>query len=413
MERYLDAAREDQPPRGGRHEGAGDGQPLPAASRAVAGRARGRAAVGHARRPRGAERLPRRRRVPDQGRSSPAPPAEPHQLEITVDGERVQIVDGRRQRRGREARARPQPRTGEAEPDRAARVPHPGQSRARGSSASRSSSATKCATRRRCGRACAAAAREPALSLVTISGPYGANGARRFAEPAAHLRLPPRRRRRRRARRGSCSTLARRAYRRPVTDADVQDLLPFYGSGRARRRLRPGHPAGARTRCSSARSSCSASSASRPALAPGTAFRVSDLELASRLSFFLWSSIPDDELLERRRAGTAAAARPCSSGRCGACCADPRSAVAGHQLRRAVAVPARHRGQAARRPALPRLRRDAARGHARARPSCSSTASCARTAASLDLLTANYTFLNERLAKHYGIPNVQAATSGA
>ena len=48
-------------------------------------------------------------------------------------------------------------------------------------------------------------------------------------------------------------------------------------------------------------------------------------------------------------------------------------------------------------------------GAARAKRSCSSTASSARTAASLELLTANYTFLNERLAKHYGIPNVRGS----
>ena len=43
-------------------------------------------------------------------------------------------------------------------------------------------------------------------------------------------------------------------------------------------------------------------------LAPGTPYRVSDLELASRLSFFLWSSIPDDELLDAAERGTAARA---------------------------------------------------------------------------------------------------------
>ena len=51
---------------------------------------------------------------------------------------------------------------------------------------------------------------------------------------------------------------------------------------------------------------------------PGTAYRLSDIELASRLSFFLWSSIPDDELLERRFAGSCGTGR-CSMRRCGAC----------------------------------------------------------------------------------------------
>ena len=54
-------------------------------------------------------------------------------------------------------------------------------------------------------------------------------------------------------------------------------------------------------------------------VAPNTAYRVSDLELASRLSFFLWSSIPDDELLDAADARRAAASRRCSSSRCGGC----------------------------------------------------------------------------------------------
>ncbi len=54
-------------------------------------------------------------------------------------------------------------------------------------------------------------------------------------------------------------------------------------------------------------------------VAPNTAYRISDLELASRLSFFLWSSIPDDELLDAAIAGKAADARRCWSSRCGAC----------------------------------------------------------------------------------------------
>ena len=88
--------------------------------------------------------------------------------------------------------------------------------------------------------------------------------------------------------------------------------------------------------------------------------------------------------------------------------ADPRSRVAGHELRRAVAVPARHRAKQPDGSSSPTSTRRCAPRCA-ARPSCSSTACCARTAASLDLLTANYTFVNERLAKHYGIPNVHGS----
>ena len=48
-------------------------------------------------------------------------------------------------------------------------------------------------------------------------------------------------------------------------------------------------------------------------------YRISDLELASRLSFFLWSSIPDDELLDARDLRKTSDTRPCSSSRCAAC----------------------------------------------------------------------------------------------
>ena len=86
--------------------------------------------------------------------------------------------------------------------------------------------------------------------------------------------------------------------------------------------------------------------------------------------------------------------------------ADPRAEALVEQLRRPVAAAAQPAEPA---PELGRVSRTSTTTCGRrssARPSCSSTASCARTAASLDLLTADYTFVNERLAQHYGIPNV-------
>ena len=88
--------------------------------------------------------------------------------------------------------------------------------------------------------------------------------------------------------------------------------------------------------------------------------------------------------------------------------ADPRSSGAGHQLRRAVAVPARHRGQAPRRGAVPDF--DETLRAALQRETELFLDSVFRENRSvLELLTANYTFLNERLAKHYGIPNVRGS----
>ena len=65
-------------------------------------------------------------------------------------------------------------------------------------------------------------------------------------------------------------------------------------------------------------------------LAPGKAYRLSDLELASRLSFFLWSSIPDDELIESRRAGQA----PGAGGARAAGAADARRSEVGSRSSR-------------------------------------------------------------------------------
>jgi hypothetical protein len=98
-------------------------------------------------------------------------------------------------------------------------------------------------------------------------------------------------------------TLTRRAYRRPVTDADVRPLMKIYESGRS---------AGSfETAIERALEAMLASPAflfrieRDPAgAAPGTVYRLSDLELASRLSFFLWKSIPDDVLLDAAVKGT-------------------------------------------------------------------------------------------------------------
>ena len=139
-------------------------------------------------------------------------------------------------------------------------------------------------------------------------------------------------------------------------------------------------------------------------VAPGTAYRLSDLELASRLSFFLWSSIPDDELLDAATEGSSSNPR-CSKSRSAGCSADPRSNVLVTNfaeqwlyLRNLDSITPDMR-------LFPTSTTTCARPSA-ARPNCSSKASCAKTAACSISLRADYTFLNERLAKHYGIPNI-------
>ena len=97
--------------------------------------------------------------------------------------------------------------------------------------------------------------------------------------------------------------LAQRAYRRPVTAADVDTLLTFYARGRAAGDFETG------IRVALERLLASPDFLFRIAEAPvdqaaGTAYRIADLELASRLSFFLWSSLPDEALLAVALDGT-------------------------------------------------------------------------------------------------------------
>ena len=157
--------------------------------------------------------------------------------------------------------------------------------------------------------------------------------------------------------------------------------------------------------CSPIRSSSIASSTSLPSVAPGSTYRITDLELASRLSFFLWSSIPDDELLTLAEQGQLDDPR-CSRSKCAGCSRDPRSEAltanfAGQWLNlRALeghvpvvdAVPGFRRQPA---PGFPARDRAAVRQHRARGPQHHWTCS-----------TADYTFVNERLAKHYGIPGI-------
>ena len=134
---------------------------------------------------------------------------------------------------------------------------------------------------------------------------------------------------------------------------------------------------------------------------------LSDLEVASRLSFFLWSSIPDERLLDAGRARTAHQAGRCSSSRCGECwpirarptrsCDD--FAAQWLNLRRVDEVVVHP-------DFYPEFRRQSAARRSSRKRSCSSAARSREDRSVLDLLRADYTFVNERLARHYGIPGI-------
>ena len=153
---------------------------------------------------------------------------------------------------------------------------------------------------------------ELAISSLLIGGPY--NGRVPVDSPSRHrifVCLPRAESRGQPASANedqSCatrilSTLARRAYRRPATSDDVETLLAFYQRGRAEGTFDTGIRA-ALERLLVSPDFLFRIEADPAGVAPGTAYRLSDIELASRLSFFLWSSIPDDELLDLATGGT-------------------------------------------------------------------------------------------------------------
>ena len=199
------------------------------------------------------------------------------------------------------------------------------------------------------------------------------------------------------------TTLVRRAYRGQGTDADVERLMNFWREGRRQRDFDRGVQVALQRVLASPKFVFRAER--EPAQLPaGRAYRLSDLELASRLSFFLWSSIPDDELLE-------AATRNRLK--------DP--AVLERQVRRMLADPKSERFVSNFAGQWLYLRNlsnhqpnsmvfpdfDDNLRQAFWREAEMFFESIVREDRNvLDLMTADYTFVNERLAKHYGIPNV-------
>ena len=257
----------------------------------------------------------------------------------------------------------------------------------------------------------------PAISSVTISGPYTAAGS---GDTPGRRRLfvcQPRGQKEEDAcAKRLLSTLVRRAYRRAATDADVRTLLPFFEAGRAEAGFERGiQHALERVLISPhflfriERDQAPALSArlatSRAAASGGEAVApVSEVELASRLSFFLWSSIPDDELLDLAIRGKLS-----------------ERDVLGRQVRRMLADPRSEalvtnfaaqwlflRDVEQKRPDLRVFPdADASLRQAFKRETELFIDSIVREDRSaIDLLTAEYTYVNERLARHYGIANI-------
>ena len=199
------------------------------------------------------------------------------------------------------------------------------------------------------------------------------------------------------------SKLATRAYREPATDEDLQPLLEFYQMGRARGSFETGIQQ-ALQRLLAGPKFVFRIERDPANVAAGAAHRVSDFELASRLSFFLWSSLPDEALLRVARTGTLG-----------------NPDVLDAQVRRMLADPKAQalvanfadqwlqvrnlRNIVPNSAAFPDF--DDNLRQAFQQETEMFFASIIRdNRPVLDLLTADYSFVNERLARHYGIPGI-------
>jgi hypothetical protein len=202
------------------------------------------------------------------------------------------------------------------------------------------------------------------------------------------------------------TTLARRAYRGYATPKDIETLMSFYRTARRDGTFDSGIQA-ILQRLLSDPKFVYRIEATPPNLAPGTPYKVSDLDLASRLSFFLWSSIPDDTLLQLAQSHELS-----------------KPQVLRQQVQRmladqrASALTANFAGQwlglrnlAAHAPVVDQFPDfdDNLRQAFRREVELLFQSLLDENRSVLDLLTADYTFVNERLAGFYGIPGIKGS----
>jgi len=245
---------------------------------------------------------------------------------------------------------------------------------------------------------------QPALHSMSIIGPYEATGSGDTPSRRRILICDPEKP----AGEQACaeqiiSALMRRAYRRPVSAADLDVPLKFYQDASAEDGFEAGIEMALRALLVSPHFLFRIEQ-DPPAVEENSAYRLTDLELASRLSFFLWSSIPDDKLLEAAIQGKL-----------------KEPAVLEQQVRRMLAdtrsealvtnfasqwLYLRNLTSVSPNPRLFPDFDDNLRQALRRETELFFQSVLREDRSTLDLLRADYTFVNERLAKHYGIPNV-------
>jgi mono/diheme cytochrome c family protein len=247
----------------------------------------------------------------------------------------------------------------------------------------------------------------PHIQTFTVTGPFDAKGPGDTPSRRAIFECQPTKAGAEKA----CATkiltrLARRAYRQPVTKAQLEPILQMYEEGRKQGTFDRGVQRGLERILASPLFAFRVERDPEGAVA-GSAYRVPDVELASRLSFFVWSSIPDDELLDL-------AARKKLS--------DP--ATLEQQVRRMLAdersnaIVSNFAGQWLHlrnvRSVQPNSDEfpdfdDNLRQAFRRETELLFDSLIREDRSVLDLLRADYTFVNERLARHYGIPGIHGS----
>lgn len=200
------------------------------------------------------------------------------------------------------------------------------------------------------------------------------------------------------------STLAKKAYRRPLNDTDMETLLSFYQRGRNKS---GSFDAGIESAIQFILASPEFLTRFEPDpdnIAPNTVYRVNDLALASRLSFFLWSTIPDDELLRLAVAGKLhePAVLKAQTARM---LRDPRSEAMVDNFAEQWLFLRNLKNSAPSLESFPDFD-DNLRQAMRQETRLFFESIMREDRSVMDLLNADYTFVNERLARHYGMPNI-------
>jgi len=244
----------------------------------------------------------------------------------------------------------------------------------------------------------------PSIGIVKIQGPFNVTGASDTpttkkiftCRPTSAAQEEP-------CAKQIITELSRQAYRRPVNETDLESLMGFYEAGRKKGKFDDGIEMALRRILASPQFLVRMEA--EPAnVAVGKPYRISDLELASRLSFFLWSTLPDDQLLTLANQGRLKDARVLEQ-QVKRMLADPRSDALVKNFAGQWLYLRNLPSTAPVQTSFPDWDDNLRQGF-RTETEMFFESIVREDRNVVDLLTADYTFVNERLAKHYGIPNI-------